>query len=87
MNRIIEAIDRELSHLNEIRALLIQTRSPKLSNALATLPLGKRGGRPAGSKKAPKQPAAPVERTLSPEGRARIAAAQKKRWATAKKAA
>ena len=87
MNKIIEAIDRELSHLNEIRTLLIQTRNPKSSNALATLPLGEQRGRLAGSKNAAKQPAASVKRTLSPEGKARIAAAQKKRWAAAKKAA
>jgi hypothetical protein len=41
----------------------------------------RRPGRPVGSGKRKKK------RTMSPEGRARIAAAQKARWAQAKKAA
>ena len=87
MNRIIDAIDRELAHLYEIRSLLTQTRNAKVSSILASLPAAQRGGRHAGVKNSPKQPMTRVKRILSPEGKARIAAAQKKRWAAAKRAA
>jgi hypothetical protein len=74
-HQILSAIDAEISKLQQARALL----------SGYTEPLGvKRGpGRPK-KVSAPK----PVlsKRTMSPEGKARIAAAQKKRRAASKKA-
>jgi hypothetical protein len=72
MTAIIEAIDAEISRLQQVRSLLAQ--STGIGTKIATA--GRKAGRPA--KKA--------KRTLSPEARAKIAAAQKKRWAAAKKA-
>ena len=73
-NDILTLIDAEIAHLQQARALIAEA--------------GKRGpGRP-------KFAVVPVavakhkqKRKMSPEGRARIAAAQKARWATKKKAA
>ena len=75
INQILSAIDAEISKLQQARALLIGS----------TEPLGvKRGpGRP---KKVSAPKPAVAKRTMSPEGKARIAAAQKKRWAVSKKA-
>lgn len=44
--------------------------------------LGEQAGAPAPAKRG--RPAKKAKRTMSPEGRKRIAAAQKKRWAAAK---
>ncbi|HEY1984104.1 MAG TPA: hypothetical protein VGG85_01780 [Terracidiphilus sp.] len=68
---IIAKIDEELSNLREVRKLLAQ--SGKLGSTTQLL---------AATKAAKKT----SKRTLSPEARARIAAAQKKRWAAIKKA-
>lgn len=73
MDSIIESIDAEISRLQQVRSLLAQ--STGIGTKIATS--GRKPGRPA--KKA--------KRTLSPEARAKIAAAQKRRWAAAKKAA
>ena len=73
---IVEQIDRQIAHLEQVRSLLV-TRSASPAPAPA-----KRRGRPA---KAVQQVKA--IRQLSDEGRARIAAAQKQRWAAQKKAA
>ncbi len=75
-NDILFAIDAEISKLQRARAILSSYSDPAIV---------KRGpGRP-------KKVASPVKtaakRTMSVEGKARIAAAQKKRWAAAKKAA
>ena len=73
---ILSAIDAEISNLQQARALLSSYTEPVAI---------KRGlGRPKKGV-APEKVAA--KRTMSAEGRARIAAAQKKRWAAAKKAA
>jgi hypothetical protein len=71
---ILSELDAEIARLQHVRSLLSGSSSP----ATATR------GRPKGSvSAAPKKTA---KRTLSPEARARIAAAQKKRWAKQKKA-
>lgn len=72
-SEIISAIDAEIAKLRQARAIL------------STLPgsLGKRGpGRPKASGSA-----VPIrkQRTLTAEGRARIAEGQKKRWAARNK--
>jgi hypothetical protein len=69
---IIQTIDAEIAHLEKAKALLDgHTTSPKR-------------GRPVSSK--PVAAHAPVKRRkISAEGRARIAAAQKARWAKAKR--
>ena len=69
VNRIIEEIDAQILKLQQARALLAGAAMP-----------GTRGrGRPKGSKNAPRK------RTLSPEGRKRIAEAMKRRWAERRK--
>jgi hypothetical protein len=73
---IISAVDEEISKLQQARSLLTEYPDPTPS-AIRRGP-----GRP---KKAVS--AKPVKRVLSPEAKARIAAAQKKRWAAHKKAA
>jgi uncharacterized protein (DUF2384 family) len=68
---IIDAIDEEIARLREVRSLLART------------------SRIADSTQVPKAKAAAkksTKRRLSPEARARIAEAQRKRWATARKA-
>ena len=77
---LISGIDSEISRLQEARALLAGTSSP----------IAKKRGRPAGAVKAvakPAKAAKKAKRTLTPEGRARISAAAKARWAAKKKAA
>jgi hypothetical protein len=81
-NEILEAIDQKISQLQQARALL--------TNQASQLQTGKRRGRPksSDSKTAKSIPAAAktAKRTMSAEGKARIAAAQKARWAAKKKA-
>ncbi len=72
---IIASIDEELSNLHQVRKLLAQ--SGKLGSMKELL---------AATKAATKTATKTSKRTLSPEARARIAAAQKKRWAAVKKA-
>jgi molybdopterin-guanine dinucleotide biosynthesis protein len=81
---MISNIDAEITKLKQARTLL----------AGAASPAAKKRGRPAVAVKAAAKPAKatvdkPVKkkRKLSPEGRARIAAAAKARWATVKAAA
>jgi hypothetical protein len=74
---ILAEIDAEIARLKGIRSLLSGGSSP------TTAIRGR--GRPKGSANAATKKAA--KSTLSPEARARIAAAQKKRWANQKKAA
>jgi hypothetical protein len=68
-NRIIADIDTEISKLQQARALL------------SNVAIKKGPGRPKSNQS---QVAKPKKRTLSAEGRAKIAAAMKARWATAK---
>jgi hypothetical protein len=70
---IVAQIDGEIARLQQARALIAATGVP------AVVRRGKpktNGGTPALSKPAKKK------RNLSPEGRARIAEAVKRRWAT-----
>ena len=81
---ILAAIDQQVTQLQQARALLAGNQS-------MGAPASKRRGRPKSSPNA-----APVadtssaakssKRTMSPEGRAKIAAAQKARWAAKKTA-
>lgn len=86
-DNIIASIDQEIARLQKAKALL--SGLPELSSLVAT---GKRRGRPPGSgktavaPKAAKAVKAAAKRTMSAEGKARIAAAQKKRWAAQKAA-
>jgi hypothetical protein len=76
VNRIIAEIDAQIVKLQQARSLLSGT----IDNAV-----GKRPGRPKGSKNAKPAAAAPRKRKLSPEGRKRIAEAMKRRWAERRK--
>ena len=71
---IITHIDAEIARLHQVKGILSGTTTTK-----------SKLGRPKTGHKV----VAPIaaKRPMSPEGRARIAAAQKKRWAKAKKAA
>jgi hypothetical protein len=71
---IVEAIDSEILRLQEARSLL--TGQAALKRGLP---------RPAAGSIGKGKSAAAGKRTISPEGRARIAAAQKARWAKAKR--
>jgi hypothetical protein len=64
-----------------------QAEAARISAAIADLQkrLGKRGGTGDVPGPFPKAPAAHKKHRISAEGRARIAEAQKKRWAAAKK--
>jgi len=77
---ILSTIDAEIATLKQARALLAAGSAVTVAK--------RKPGRPA--KVAPGTPIASPQkkkRVLSPEGRARIAAAAKKRWAAKKKAA
>lgn len=76
--QIIATINAEIDRLNQARSLL----SDAESIATASKP-GR--GRPKGSKNS-EPVAAPKKRTMSAEGKAKIAEAQRKRHAAAKKA-
>ena len=70
---IIAQIDTEIARLQEVKSILSGSPSPRKSAGLR----GQSAPKPVIAKK----------RTMSPEGRAKIAAAQKARWAKTKKAA
>ena len=77
-NDIVVAIDAEISRLRQAKALL---------NGTDTI-IKRKPGRPAGattSLKTSPGTSSKSKRILSPEARARISAAQKKRWATSRK--
>jgi len=86
VSEILAAVDREIALLQQARALLGGSAAPAPKKAV---------GRPrkivAAPKKVAAAPAAKPEkkkkRNLSPEGRARIAEAVKRRWAAQKAAA
>jgi hypothetical protein len=86
LDSILAEIDFEISRLQQAKQLL--------SNHSAVSPVAKRGpGRPPAAakhvtvKQVKAVAAKPKRRTMSAAGRARIAAAQKARWAKVKKAA
>jgi hypothetical protein len=70
---IVSTIDEELAKLRQVRAML--AKGVNIDGLIA-------GRVPKKTSKTPRA----TRRILSPEARARIAAAQKKRWAAAKKA-
>ena len=70
---VIEEIDREIARLEEVRSLLVERPSKR--------------GRPKGSGKTKLVAKVQGKRVMSPEGRAKIADAQKKRWAKQRKEA
>lgn len=90
-NEILEAIDQEILKLQQARALLADAPVIQAVKPVAAKPAtGKRRGRPKGSVNKKAETVAPVvvkpaKRTMSAEGKARIAAAQKARWAAQKK--
>jgi hypothetical protein len=69
--QIIAALDAEVARLQHVRDVLSETVT------------GNRRGRPA----APAKEIAAKKRVMSAEGRAKIAEAQRKRWAKSKQAA
>ena len=76
-DEILKMIDAEIGKLQQVRALLTGYSDP-------TSAITKRGpGRPKKTEPAAKKA---VKRVMSEEARAKIAAAQKKRWAASKKA-
>jgi hypothetical protein len=72
-NEILRTIDQEIERLKHAKALITGE------------PVKSRRGRPA--TKVAETASAPKKRIMSAAGRARIAAAQKARWAKSKKAA
>ena len=74
IEEILSHIDAEISRLTEARDLVAGTARPKVA----------RNPRKSGLV-APKPRAQRTKRVISPEGRARIAAAQKLRWAKQKR--
>ena len=78
LTEILSAIDAEITKLQQVRFHLSNYSEPAIVS-------GKRGpGRPKKTAAPAKKAAA--KRVMSEEARARIAAAQKKRWAAARKA-
>lgn len=75
---LLKEIDAEIARLEAARAAVAGLSSSPVA------PVKRGRGRPKGSTTA--KPKNKKKRTMSPEGKARIAAAQKKRWATIKKA-
>ena len=73
IQNIISAIDEQIARLTHARDLVKPLSTPVDGSAAKPRP------------SRPKRNVAQKRRTMSPEGRARIAAAQKKRWAKAKK--
>ena len=74
LNEIVAALDDEISRLEQVRSLLAGTKG-NVTHAATSFAFGANHAKPR------------KRRHLSPEARARIAAAQKKRWAAQKKAA
>ncbi len=96
-DQILSALDEEISRLNQIRELLQEIPSPvtreRGSAAVETASsfsdsVRRKSGRPIGSKNKAASSSTPVvarKRTgISPEGKARIAEAQRSRWAKQK---
>jgi hypothetical protein len=80
VKEIIALIDAEIAALKEARALLA-------TGSAVTVAKRKAGRPPKVQPDSAKAPKRKKKRNLSPEGRARIAEAAKKRWAVQRKAA
>lgn len=76
---ILAAIDAEIAKLQQARQLL--------SNSTDVPTKGKKRDRPKGTRSTPSPEKPATKRTMSPEGRARVAAAQRKRHAAKNQAA
>lgn len=74
LNEIVAALDEEISRLQQVRSLLAGTKG-NVMYAANSFAFGANQAKPR------------KRRQLSAEARERIAAAQRKRWATQKKAA
>lgn len=81
MKTILESIDSEITRLQTARTILAGTDTVHRSTVV--LPVRRGPGRPKG-KVTPIRSSKKV-RNISPEGRKRIAEAQKARWAASKK--
>ena len=79
MSTLLELIDAEIATFLQARAALAATPAPATGK--------KKPGRPAKAATVPAALGAKPKRGLTPEGRARISAALKARWAAKKKAA
>jgi hypothetical protein len=80
LKEVIALIDAEIAALKEARALLV-------AGSAVTIAKRKPGRPPKVLTNSPKVLTRKKKRNLSPEGRARIAEAAKKRWAVQRKAA
>lgn len=76
VSRILQELDAEIARLQEARSALVSISG-------TTVTVNRRRGRPKGSTNAAKPVKRP--RKLTAEGRKRIAEAQKRRWAEARK--
>jgi hypothetical protein len=76
VSKILEELDAEITRLQEARSALVSISGTQVT-------VTKRRGRPKGSTNAPKPVKRP--RKLTAEGRKRIAEAQQRRWAEARK--
>jgi hypothetical protein len=76
LKELLVLIDAEIARLEQAKSLLSQ------SAGLTDSPVRRKPGRPA--KSTPAARPAEKKRNLSPEGRARIAEAVKRRWAAQK---
>ena len=87
-NDIVLAIDAEISRLQQAKALLTETPSSTQAKRKPGRPVAASGSGKATSSKPPEfNVTSRKRRGMSDAGRARIAAAQKARWARFKKAA
>jgi hypothetical protein len=77
-NELIEALDAEIARLEQVRAIL---EGDRVGNGRTAA-----GKRPKKAVSFDHGANVTPRRTMSPEGRARIAAAQKARWAKANRA-
>jgi hypothetical protein len=77
METIVAALNAEINRLTQARAMLMGESQRKPGSARTFIALPKRVT----------SAITPPKRMTSPEGRARIAAAQKLRWAKSRKAA
>jgi hypothetical protein len=86
-NDIILTIDAEISRLQQVQALLTQTAGDTPAKRKPGRPPAASGGSTATGVHLAVSDSKATKRTISAAGRARIAAAQKARWAKFKKAA
>ncbi len=89
-DQILKELSLEIVRLQDARAVLasIEEVGSMIRRPVPTTKaMSAKRGRPPGKESAPTVVAKPAKRSLSEEARARIAAAQQRRWAKVKKAA